>query len=109
METIFRIPNREIAMAAFESLRHEGKKDAALKLAGALLKHTYIPLGIGDTDWEIDTALRKYGGEPVTGYGYTAYCKRLLNYILCIRFFSGMHSIVSASQFPYTNLSQGCH
>ena len=73
METIFRIPNREIAMAAFESLRHEGKKDAALKLAGALLKHTYIPLGIGDTDWEIDTALRKYGGEPVTGYGYTAY------------------------------------
>ena len=35
--------------------------------------------------------------------------KRLLNYILCIRFFSGMHSIVSASQFPYTNLSQGCH
>ena len=52
METIFRIPNREIAMAAFESLRQEGKKDAALKLAGALLKHTYIPLGIGDTDWE---------------------------------------------------------
>ena len=46
METTFRIPNREIAMAAFESLRHEGKKD---------------------------TALRKYGGEPVTGYGYTAY------------------------------------
>lgn len=37
------------------------------------------------------------------------YGKRLLNYILCIRFFSGMHSIVSASQFPYTNLSQGCH
>ena len=37
------------------------------------------------------------------------YRKRLLNYILCIRFFSGMHSIVSASQFPYTNLSQGCH
>ena len=35
--------------------------------------------------------------------------KRLLNYILCIQFFSGMHSIVSASQFPYTNLSQGCH
>ena len=42
METTFRIPNREIAMAAFESLCHEGKKDAALKLAGALLKHTYI-------------------------------------------------------------------
>lgn len=40
---------------------------------------------------------------------YSFYRKRLLNYILCIRFFSGMHSIVSASQFPYTNLSQGCH
>lgn len=35
--------------------------------------------------------------------------KRLLNYILCIRFFSGMPSIVSASQFSYTNLSQGCY
>ena len=35
-------------------------------------------------------------------------CKRLLNYILCIRFISKMHSIVSASQFSYTNLSQGC-
>ncbi len=35
--------------------------------------------------------------------------KRLLNYILYIRFFSGMHSIVSASQFSYTNLSQGCY
>lgn len=33
--------------------------------------------------------------------------KRLLNYILCIRFISKMHSIVSASQFSYTNLSQG--
>ena len=79
METIFRIPNREIAMAAFESLRHEGKKDAALKLAGALLKHTYIPLGIGDTDWEIDTALRKYGGEPVTGYGIFPFQRRNRN------------------------------
>ena len=37
------------------------------------------------------------------------YRKRLLNYILYIRFFSGMHSIVSASQFSYTNLSQGCY
>lgn len=27
------------------------------------------------------------------------YCKRLLNYILCIRFFIEVHSIVSASRF----------
>ena len=47
---------------------------------------------------------------PADNYGKgLLYRKRLLNYILCIRFFSGMHSIVSASQFPYTNLSQGCH
>ena len=38
----------------------------------------------------------------------TIYSKQLLNYILCIRFISKMHSIVSASQFSYTNLSQGC-
>ena len=34
--------------------------------------------------------------------------KRLLNYILYIRFISKMHSIVSTYQFSYTNLSQGC-
>lgn len=29
-----------------------------------MLRGTYISLGIGDTDWEIDTALHKCGGEP---------------------------------------------
>ena len=51
----------------------------------------------GDNRKELEYVIKYYEG------------KRLLNYILCIRFFSGMHSIVSASQFPYTNLSQGCH
>ena len=38
-----------------------------------MLRGTYISLGIGDTDWEIDTALHKCGGEPKTGYGHMAH------------------------------------
>ena len=38
-----------------------------------MLRGTYISLGIGDTDWEIDTALHQCGGEPKTGYGHTAH------------------------------------
>ena len=57
METTVKIPNREIALAAFDRLRREQRKDAALRLAGCMLRGTYISLGIGDTDWEIDTAL----------------------------------------------------
>ena len=63
METTIKIPNREIALAAFDRLRREKRKDAALRLAGCMLRGTYISLGIGDTDWEIDTALHKCGGE----------------------------------------------
>ena len=59
METTVKIPNREIALAAFDRLRREKRKDAALRLAGCMLRGTYISLGIGDTDWEIDTALHK--------------------------------------------------
>ena len=75
METTVKIPNREIALAAFDRLRREKRKDAALRLAGCMLRGTYISLGIGDTDWEIDTALHKCGGEPKTGYGFTRYGK----------------------------------
>ncbi len=49
------------------------RKDAALRLAGCMIRGTYISLGIGDTDWEIDTALHKCGGEPKTGYGHMAH------------------------------------
>ena len=73
METTIKIPNREIALAAFDRLRREKRKDAALRLAGCMLRGTYISLGIGDTDWEIDTALHKCGGEPKTGYGNMAH------------------------------------
>lgn len=38
-----------------------------------MLRGTYISLGIGDTDWEIDTALHICGGEPKTGYGHMAH------------------------------------
>lgn len=59
-------------MMAFDRLRKEDKKDSALKLARCLLRSTSISLGIGDIDWDIDMAIRQCGGEPRTGYGYTA-------------------------------------
>ena len=49
METTVKIPNREIALAAFDRLRREQRKDAALRLAGCMLRGTYISLGIGDS------------------------------------------------------------
>lgn len=58
---------------AFDRIRKEYRKDTALKLARWLLHGTSISLGIGDTDWEIDMAIRQCGGMPITGYRYTAY------------------------------------
>lgn len=60
-------------MMAFDRLRKENKKDSALRLARCLLHGTSISLGIGDIDWDIDTAIRQCGGEPRTGCRYTAY------------------------------------
>ena len=70
---IITIGNREIALMAFDRLRKEEKKDSALKLARYLLRYTSISLGVGDTDWDIDQAIRQCGGDPITGYRYTAY------------------------------------
>jgi hypothetical protein len=67
------IENKEIAMMAFDRLRKEDKKDSALKLARCLLRGTSISLGIGEIDWDIDLAIQQCGGEPRTGYRYTAY------------------------------------
>ena len=67
------IINKEIALMAFDRLRKEEKKDAALKLANSLLRGTSISLGISDIDWEIDMAIQQCGGEPKTGYRHTAY------------------------------------
>lgn len=54
--------------------------------------------------WQGEAKKKEYG--EITIYNIS-YGKRLLNYIMCIRFFIEVHSIVSASQFSYTNLSQG--
>ena len=72
METM-KISNRQIALMAFDRLRREDKKDSALKLARCLIQGTSISLGIGDIDWDIDMAIQRCGGEPRTGYRYTAY------------------------------------
>ena len=66
------IENRNIAMMALDKLCKEKKDDAALRLARCMLKYSYISLGIGDIDWEIDMAIQQCGGEPRTGYRYTA-------------------------------------
>ena len=65
-------------MMAFDRLRRENKMDSALRLARCLLRDTGISLGIGEIDWDIDTAIRQWGGEPRTGYSYTAHfhCNR---------------------------------
>lgn len=70
---IVKISNRQIALMAFDRLRKGNKKDPALKLARCLIQGTSISLGIGDIDWDIDRAIQQCGGEPRTGYRYTAY------------------------------------
>ena len=72
METTVTVPNREIAIRAFDLLRSEKKTDSALRLAHHLLHYERISLGIGEVDWEIDMAIQKFGGNPKTGYRYTA-------------------------------------
>ena len=73
METIVTVPNREIAIRAFDLLRREQKTDSALRLAHHLLHYERISLGIGEMDWEIDMAIQKFGGNPRTGYRYSAH------------------------------------
>ena len=73
MGTTIKVSNREIAIRAFDHLRHERKSDSALRLAHHLLHYDRISLGIGEVDWEIDMAIQKFGGNPRTGYRYTAH------------------------------------
>ena len=70
MEKSIKVSNREIAIRAFDHLRHERKSDSALRLAHHLLHYDRISLGIGEVDWEIDMAIQKFGGNPRTGYLY---------------------------------------
>lgn len=73
MATTVKVPNRDIAIRAFDYLRREHKTFPALRLAYHLFHYEGISLGIGDTDWDIDTALQRYGGEPRTGFGHSAH------------------------------------
>ena len=73
MGTTIKVSNREIAIRAFDHLRQERKTDSALRLAHHLLHYDRISLGIGEVDWEIDMAIQKFGGNPRTGYRYTAH------------------------------------
>ncbi len=73
MEMTIRASNKEIAIMAFDYLRDERKTDSALRLAHHLLHYGSISLGIGEVDWEIDMAIQKFGGNPRTGYRYTAH------------------------------------
>lgn len=73
MGTTVKVSNREIATRAFDYLRQEQKTDPALRLAHHLLHYGSISLGIGEVDWEIDMAIQKFGGNPRTGYRYTAH------------------------------------
>lgn len=73
METTIKVSNREIAIRAFDHLRQERKSDSALRLAHHLLHYDRISLGIGEVDWEIDMAIQKFGGNPRTGYRYSAH------------------------------------
>ena len=52
MEKSIKVSNREIAIRAFDHLRHERKSDSALRLAHHLLHYDRISLGIGEVDWE---------------------------------------------------------
>ena len=70
METTIKVSNREIAIRAFDYLRHDRKTDSALRLAHHLLHYDRISLGIGE---EIDMAIQKFGGNPRTGYRYSAH------------------------------------
>lgn len=73
METTIMVSNREIAIRAFDHLRHEKKTESALRLVHHLLHYDRISLGIGEVDWEIDMAIQKFGGNPRTGCRYTAH------------------------------------
>ena len=73
MLTTINVSKREIGLRAFDFLRHDRKTDSALRLAHYLLHYDRISLGIGEVDWEIDMAIQKFGGNPRTGYRYSAH------------------------------------
>ena len=73
MEKSIKVSNIELAIRDFDHLRHARKSDSALRLAHHLLHYHRISIGIGEVDWDIDMAIQKFGGNPRTGYRYTAH------------------------------------
>ena len=68
----------EIAKKALDLLINNGSLDSAKRLSNAMDKGDYISLGLGDIDWEIETALEKIGGYGCVvtnriGYGARFY------------------------------------
>ena len=68
----------EIAKKALDLLINKGSLDSAKRLSNAMDKGDYISLGLGDIDWEIETALEKIGGYGCVvtnriGYGARFY------------------------------------
>lgn len=65
--------NREIAIKAFDYLYGKGLNESAEKLLDCLNNSTYICLGVGDIDWEIEMAIQRFGGQvKVNNVGYMA-------------------------------------
>lgn len=52
---------REIAAKAYDFMLKYGQTESAARLKKALDTAEYITLSYGDVDWDIQTALEKYG------------------------------------------------
>ena len=66
----------EIAKKALDLLMSNGSLDSAKRLSNAMDKGDYISLGLGDIDWEIQTALEKSGGYDCVVTNRIGYCAR---------------------------------
>ena len=66
----------EIAKKALDLLMSNGSLDSAKRLSNAMDKGDYISLGLGDIDWEIQTALEKIGGYDCVVTNRIGYCAR---------------------------------
>ena len=63
----------EIAKKAVDLRINNGSLDSAKRLSNAMDKGDYISLGLGDIDWEIETALEKIGGYGCVVTNRTGY------------------------------------
>lgn len=56
---------KELLKMVFDYLIMNGQKDSALKVAKVLIRDISVKLvlGIGDDDWNIQTAIERFGGE----------------------------------------------